>query len=67
MPVPPRSYTNEDKTMTRPAKALTPSSKSFNAYIEEIVRPLLAEHCSPTAASRLIDLLKWLEQQRYEG
>lgn len=52
--------------MTKPAKALTPSSKSFNSYIEEVVRPLLAERCTPIAASRMIDLLKWLEQQRYD-
>lgn len=47
-------------------KPITPSTQKFRAYIEECVRPHLSEHCSRQQVSVLIDLLTWLEQQRYD-
>jgi len=52
--------------MTNTPKPLKPSSASFRTYLEEIVRPLLAAHVSRAQVSVLIDLLGFLEQQRYD-
>jgi len=52
--------------MTKPPKPLKPSSASFRTYLEEVVRPLLAAHVSRAQVSVLIDLLGFLEQQRYD-
>jgi len=52
--------------MTNTPKPLKPSSASFRTYLEEVVRPLLASHVSRAQVSVLIDLLGFLEQQRYD-
>lgn len=52
--------------MNKNPKPLKPSSASFRTYLEEVVRPLLASHVSRAQVSVLIDLLGWLEQQRYD-
>ena len=52
--------------MTRTKKPLTPSSARFRTYIEEAVRPLLSTHVGRAQVSVLIDLLGFLEQQRYD-
>lgn len=52
--------------MTRTPKPLTPSSARFRTYIEDVVRPLLATHVSRAQVSVLIDLMSYLEQQRYD-
>jgi len=52
--------------MNNTPKPLKPSSASFRTYLEEVVRPLLACHVSRAQVSVLIDLLGFLEQQRYD-
>ncbi len=52
--------------MTGKRRKLTPSSHNFTRYIEEEVRPILQERCSRPQVSVLIDLLNFLEQQRYD-
>ena len=52
--------------MTKNPKPLKPSSASFRTYLEEVVRPLLATHVSRAQVSVLIDLMSYLEQQRYD-
>lgn len=52
--------------MTKPQKPLKPSSASFRTYLEDVVRPLLASRVSRAQVSVLIDLLGFLEQQRYD-
>lgn len=49
-------------TRTKP----TPSTHQFNTYLEQEVRPRLAEEYSRPQVSVLIDLLRFLEQQRYD-
>ena len=44
----------------------TPSTHRFKVYLEEIVRPKLKEQLSRAQVSVLIDVLGWLEQQRYD-
>ena len=52
--------------MNNTPKPLKPSSASFRTYLEEVVRPLLVCHVSRAQVSVLIDLLGFLEQQRYD-
>lgn len=52
--------------MNKTPKPLKPSSASFRTYLEEVVRPLLTSHVSRAQVSVLIDLLGFLEQQRYD-
>lgn len=52
--------------MTGSTKAPTPSTHQFITYLEEEIRPLLAETFSRPQVSVLIDLLRFLEQQRYD-
>lgn len=44
----------------------TPSTRTYSEWIEEHVRPLLTENFSRPQVSVLIDLLRFLEQQRYD-
>lgn len=46
--------------------APTPTTNRFRKYIEELVRPTLLKHVSNTQVSVFIDLLTWLEQQRFD-
>jgi DNA-binding Lrp family transcriptional regulator len=52
--------------MTGSKKAPTPSTHQFITYLEEEIRPLLTEKFSRPQVSVLIDLLRFLEQQRYD-
>lgn len=44
----------------------TPNTRNFAKYLEEEVRPALAGQFSRTQVSVLIDLLRFLEEQRYD-
>ncbi|WP_299592946.1 hypothetical protein [uncultured Tateyamaria sp.] len=44
----------------------TPSTRNFDTYLSEIVRPLLHEHYARRQVSVLIDLLRHLEGLRYD-
>lgn len=52
--------------MTGTRKPPTPSTHQFNKHIEEQIRPALSERYSRPQVSVLIDLLRFLEQQRYD-
>ena len=55
----------EPRISNTPAR-LTPNSNRFRSYVEDLVRPALANHFSLQTTSVLIDLLTWLEQQRFD-
>jgi len=52
--------------MSRTKPALLPTTNSFRTWIEDHVRPLLSKHITRGRVSVMIDLLTWLEQQRYD-
>ncbi|CAM4125764.1 hypothetical protein [Palleronia rufa] len=52
--------------MSRKGHKPTPSTRTFAAWIEDHVRPLLIANFSRPQVSVLIDLLRFLEQQRYD-
>lgn len=52
--------------MSRKGHKPTPSTHTFSAWIEEHVRPVLSANFSRPQVSVLIDLLRFLEQQRYD-
>ena len=54
--------TTAQHTQTPPA----PNTNKFRSYIEELVRPTLLKHVSTGQVSVFIDLLTWLEQQRFD-
>ena len=52
--------------MSKTKPALLPTTNAFRAWIEDHVRPLLLQRISRGRVSVMIDLLTWLEQQRYD-
>ncbi|MDD7971997.1 hypothetical protein [Roseinatronobacter alkalisoli] len=52
--------------MSTPQGTLKPSSASFRIYIDEVVRPRLSAQVTRVQVSVLIDLMSYLEQQRYD-
>ena len=55
-------YTAKTRATAKP----TPNTHRFKSYIEEVVRPQLQKHLSRPQVSVLIDVVSWLEQQRYD-
>lgn len=52
--------------MSTTRRPLLPTTHSFRVWIEDHVRPLLKQHMSRGRVSVMIDMLTWLEQQRYD-
>ena len=60
------AFLKDQRQMSPPSSAPKPGSASFRTYLEEVVRPLLKAHVSRAQISVMIDLLGFLEQQRYD-